>query len=381
MSRKQFIVVLAALLVLAAAAAVLLQDRSAWSGADSRAGHKVAPDLRLSEVAEISVGGGSLEVHLVKEKDGWRVRERARFAADTERIGDLLLKLAELKVVQRESLVENQRGRLQLAETKDPAGEDAGTPLELKDAKGTVLVHLLLGKKILKSVPAGAQARGEPEATGRYLTSGGDARTLLVVSDPLSQADPRADQWIQKELIRVDRSRSISSTGSDGKPRWTVTRSGESVDWKFADSAAKPDLQKATDMASALYWINAVDVVADPSKTDTGLGRPVTIKAVTLDGLTYTLRIGNRNGDNYYLGVSVAGEPARSRVAAKGEKAEDKAKNDKEFEEGRKKLLERIDREKKLDRWTYLVAKSSLDPLLRDRSQLMPEKKKDAKKG
>src|SRR5439155_13255401 len=41
---------------------------------------------------------------------------------------------------------------------------------------------------------------------------------------------------------------------------------------------------------------------------------------------------------------------------------------------------EKLDREKELERWTYLVAKSGLEPLLRDCAGLMPEKKKDAKK-
>jgi len=76
----------------------------------------------------------------------------------------------------------------------------------------------------------------------------------------------------------------------------------------------------------------------------------------------------------------VAGEPPKTRKPEKNEKAEDKEKKDKAFEEQRKKLLEKVEREKKLEPWTYLVAKTSLDPLLRDRAQLMPEKKKPAKK-
>lgn len=381
MSRKQFIVTLVALVVLGAGgAAVVLSDRAAWTDANTRSGQKLVPDLHISEVAEIALGDAAGELHLVKGKDGWSVRERADFPADTDRIGELLVRLAELKIVQRENLPGSQRARLQLVEPKERDTKDAGTRLELKDAKGRALAHLLLGKKVLKGAPGTELARGEPEATGRYLASQGDAGTLLVVSDPLSQAEPRAGQWIQKELIRVDRSRSISAAGGDGKPRWAVARNSESVDWRFADSPVKPDLQKATDLASALYWINAVDVVPDPAKVDTGLGRPVVIKAATFDGLTYTLRIGNKIGDNYYLGLSVAGEPPKTRVPAKGEKAEDKAKKDKEFEEARKKLLERVEREKKLERWTYLVARSSLDPLLRDRAQLLAEKKKASKK-
>jgi hypothetical protein len=78
--------------------------------------------------------------------------------------------------------------------------------------------------------------------------------------------------------------------------------------------------------------------------------------------------------------VTAAGEPRKTRTPAKGEKAEDKAKNDKGFDERRKKLLEQLEREKKLERWVYLVAKNGLEPLLRDRPGLMPEKKKAAKK-
>jgi hypothetical protein len=376
MNRKQFIILLALLAILAAAGtAVILSDRAAWTSADSRSGQKVVSDLRISDVAEIALADSAGELHLLKRKDGWSVRERADFAADTDRVGEFLVRLAELKVVQRENLPEGQRARMQLIEPKSGDTKIAGTRLELKDTKGAVLARLLLGKKVLKSAPESALARSEPEATGRYVTSNGDANTLLVVSDPLSEAESKPERWIPKELIRVDRSRSISATGIDGRPRWTITRSGESVDWRFADSAAKPDLQKATDVASALYWINAVDVVPDPAKVDTGLGRPVVVKASTFDGLTYALRIGNKIGDDYYLGLSVTGEPPRARSPAKGEKAEDRAKKDKEFEESRKKLLEKIDREKRLERWTYLVARSSLDPLLRERSQLLPEKK------
>jgi hypothetical protein len=66
-------------------------------------------------------------------------------------------------------------------------------------------------------------------------------------------------------------------------------------------------------------------------------------------------------------------------MPVKGEKAEDKDKKDKEFEERRAKLVERLAREKTLDKWTYLVSKNVVDPLLRERSALLPEKK--AKKG
>jgi len=379
MNRRQFFIALAVLAILAAAgAAVVLSDRSAWTSADSRAGQKAIAGLRLSEVAEIAITDPGGELHLARGETGWSVRERAGFAADTDRIAALLVKLAELKIVQSEPLPESQRVRLELLEPKGKVA-GAGTLIELKDAKGGSLGRLLLGKKIVKSSPVASLSRGEAEATGRYLVAGGEAATLLAVGEPLAEVESSPERWLVKDLLRADGAKSISSS-KDGRERWSVARETESADWKFSGSKEKPDLQKATDLASSLGWVNLVDVVADPAKDDTGLDHAIVIKADTFDGLSYTLRVGKQAGNNYYVRVAVAGEPGRTRTPAKGEKAEDKAKNDKEFEERRKKLVEKVEREKKLERWTYLVAKSGLDPLLRDRAGLMPEKKKGAKK-
>jgi hypothetical protein len=382
MNRKQFLILLAVLVVLAAAGAAVLQsDRSGWKTAATRAGQKVVPGLKISEVAEIAIKDAAGELHLVKGTLGWNVRERADFAADTERIGELLIKLAELKIVQDEILPENQRARLQLVEPKDSGTQDSGTLLELKDAKGVSLARILLGKKLLRNAEASPPARGEEPAAGRYLVAGTDAGRMLAVSEPFAQIEPKADAWLVKDLIRIDQVKSLASTGRDGKPLWTVMRDSESADWKFPGSKEKPDLQKATDLASPVSWMNLVDVVADPANAGTGLDHPVVIRIQTFDGPDYTLRIGNEAGGNYYVRVEAAGEPRKERVTTKDEKAEDKAKNDKEFEERRKKLVEKLEREKKLDRWTYRVAKAGIEPLLRDRAQLLPEKKKDARKG
>jgi hypothetical protein len=374
MSRKQFFLILAVLAVLAAAAGgVALSDRSTWSNADARAGQKALPGLKISDVAEIAIRDASGELHLRRGASGWTLRERADFAADTDRVAAMLVKLAEVKVVQSEPLVESQRARLELVEPKDKA-VGAGTAVELKDGKGAALGRLLLGKKIVKGSAMASIGRPEADATGRYLVAGNDA-TVLAVGDPLLEAEAKPQDWLVKDLLRVEGTKAVTSSKG-----WTATRNTEGMDWKLAGSSQGPDLQKATDLASSLGWVNLVDVVADPAKADTGLDHPVTIQAQTFDGLKYTLDIGKPVDSNYYLRIGVAGEPSKTRPAVKGESAEDKAKNDKAFDERRKKLVEKIDGEKKLAAWTYLVSKTSVDPLLRDRAQLMPEKKKPAKK-
>src|SRR5437773_11303634 len=208
MNRRQFFSALPVLAVLAVlGAAVVLSDRSAWTSADSRAGQRAIAGLRLSEVAEIAIVDTVGELHLARGETGWSVRERAGFAADTDRIAGLLVKLAELKIVQSEPLPEGQRARLGLLEPKAKAA-GAGTLIELKDAKGGSLGRLLLGKKILKSSPVASLARGEAEATGRYLVAGGEAGTVLAVDRKSTRLNSSPERWLVKDLRRADGAKS-----------------------------------------------------------------------------------------------------------------------------------------------------------------------------
>jgi Domain of unknown function (DUF4340) len=377
MSRKQFLVVLAVLLALAAAAAALVfSDGEGWRRGDARAGQKLVPDLRIADVAEIAMRDGSAVLHLARADHGWVVRERADFPADVERIGELLLKVADLRAVQTERLPESQRARLQLVAPGDKGPKDAGTTLELKDGKGAVLAHLLLGKKVFKRAEVAAVGnRDESLPSGRYLLAGADAGTMIVVAEPFATAEPRPERWLAKELIRAERVRSVTSIGPDRKQRWTIVRDADNADWRFAGAGGKPDLQKATDAAGAFAWMDVVDVVVDPRNTETGLSRATTVRAETFDGLTYTVRVGDKAGDNYYVAVAVAGEPPQARTPEKGETPEEKEKKDKAFAEDKARLAERLARERRLEGWRYMVGKASVEPLLRDRAQMLPEKK------
>jgi hypothetical protein len=382
MSRKQFLLVLAVLIGLgAAAAALVFSDSGGWRGADTRVGQKIVRDLKLSDVAEIAVRGASGSVHLVRADRGWVVRERADFPADVERVRDVLIKIAEVRAVQAEPLPQSQRARLQLVEPKDKDAKDAGTVLELKDAKGAVLAHLLLGKKVFRQTEVAGPATPEQgQPSGRYLLAGADADTMVVVAEPFTAVEPKPEAWLTKELLRAERVKTVTSIGSDRRTRWTLVRDKDDTDWRFAGSSERPDLQKATDAAGAFGWMDLVDVVVDPQNTETGLSHAITLRAETFDGLTYTVRVGDRTGDNYYVAVAAAGDPPQSRTPDKGETAEEKAKKDKLFAEDKARLAERLERERRLDGWRYVVGKNAVAPLLRDRAQMLPEKKA-AKKG
>lgn len=401
MSRKHFFVLLIALVVLAAAGAgVLWSDRSAWKRDDARIGEKLLPALKAADVAEIHVRGERDEVHVIKGSAGWRVKERADFPADENVVSSILLKLIDLKVVQTETLADAQRTRLLLVEPKSvsagatagpaPAGgaarpdvpaapkadaksDTAGTLMELKDGSGKVLGRLLLGKTLMKP----SDNSGDSDIpSGRYVLVGENAGSIAVVGDPLKDADPSPAFWLDKDVIRADSVKSVTSTGPDGRQRWALSRAKEGDLMNFVGGADKADPQKGQDTVSAFYGVTLIDVVTDAAKADTGLDKPLTVTAQSFDGVTYVLKIGAKAGeDRYYLSVASSGEPSKVREASKGESAEDKAKRDKEFEEQYKKRLERRARDKQMEKWAYIVPKTSIAAILRDRSELFPDKK------
>ena len=375
MTRKQFFVLLAALVVLLAAGLLLMRSQqSAWKPGDSRIGQRLMPGLKLEDVATVSIRDPDATLTLARREGGWRVKERADFPADADRVRELLLRLVKLKVVQTEAVAEAQRARLQLLEP-GAAQEGAGTRIELKDGGGAVLARLLLGKKVTAMVAGAAFGPETGVPTGRYAMTGDESGTVVLVSEALAQAEAKPGSWLSKELIRVERAKSISASGPDGKQRFAVSRDSEASDWKLA-GGGKPDPGRVQDVASALASLSLADVFAEPAKADTGLDRAVVVKARTFDELAYTIRIGAKaRDDRYYAAISASGDPPAARSAGKGESAEEKAKQDKTFEERRAKLAERLAHEKALERWTYLVPGSSIEPLLRERAQFLPEKK------
>jgi hypothetical protein len=122
--------------------------------------------------------------------------------------------------------------------------------------------------------------------------------------------------------------------------------------------------------ANGLASIAFTDV-APGVKVDT-LEKARTVVVETFDDLVYTLKLAKKpDGNDYYLTVAVAGEPPRSRKPEPGEKPEDKPRLDKYFAESLKKLDERLKVEKDLAAWTYVVPAKALEPLLRERAQLI----------
>lgn len=386
MNRKQFAILLVLVAVLGVAGLMLYQrNKTSWQSGGRKLGQKLLGDLPMNDVAQIVIKSGTNELHLARQEGAWRVRERSDYPANFSEISDLLLKLADLKAVQNEEAGPTQLGRYQLL----PAGPGTNTAtlVEFMDQNGKTLKSLLLGKQHLRKPerrPAMEDFGDAGWPDGRYVMVGTGAKSVALVSDPLTQIEPKPEQWLNKDFFKVSKTKAVSVEFPAATNSWKVTHDTESADWKLADAKAdeKLDSSKVSSLNYALSSPSFNDVLpADTKPEPAGLDEPTVMNLETFDNFAYTLKVGAKTNDACPLMVSVTASLPKERTPGKDEKAEDKEKLDKEFKETLKKLEEKLSQEQAYAKWTYLVPSWALDSLMKDRTQILEEKKPKAPAG
>lgn len=383
MNRNQFSLLLFLVVVLGLAGLMVYNKQNdAGRSGNAALGKKLLPNLAVNDIAHISLKQGSNEVNLAKKDGTWRVRERNDYPANYSEISDFLIKASDLKVVQSESVGPSQLGRLELLPGQ---GTNSALQVSFKDSNDKPLQGLLLGKKHLQKSktpsPYGDMGEnGYPD--GRYVQVAGTSGSVSVISDPLANVEPKADQWLNKDFFKVEKVRSVAVAFVEPTNSWKLSRESETGEWKLADPKPTEQLDstKTSSLSNPLSSPSFVDVDTWSKPEQLGLDKPTVVTLNTFDGFNYTLKVGQKTNDNYALALTVAADFPKERTAAKDEKAEDKDKLDKQFKEQQKKLQEKLSQEQAFQNWNYLVASWTVDPLLKTRSQLMVEKKEEPKK-
>jgi Domain of unknown function (DUF4340) len=386
MNRKQLIILLVLVVVLGGAGIMLHnKQKSSWEGANPSAGKKLLGDFPINDVAHIEVKQGANDLNLAKKDEKWCVRERNDYPANWPQITELLIKLGDLKIVQSEAVGQSQLTRLNLV---PGTSTNSAVVVDFKDKNDKPIRSLLLGKKHMKKSNRPNPMMGDMDddesggyPDGRYVKVGNDEKDVIVISDPLANLDTKPDQWLNKDFFKVEKIRSVAVNFPAATNSWKISRETETGEWKLAD--AKPteqlDNSKASGVGNALS-APAFNDVSMAKPEELGLDKPTTVTLDTFDNFTYTLKVGQKTNDNLPLNVSVAADLPKERTPGKDEKPEDKDKLDKEFKEKQKKLEEKLTQEKPFEKWTYLVSNWTLDQLLKERSQLLIEKKEEPKK-
>jgi len=372
MSARIAAVLVVLLAVLGGGALLIFQQQRAQQASNVETlGQPLLRGLQAAELAAIRIvePGATLTLAL---KDGrWTLAERGGFPADFAKVRDFVLKAIELKVGQSEPIGEPDRARLALNE---PGKDGAGALIEFLAAEGKPLARLLVGKKHFRREPENPdKASGD----GRFVMRPDSPKTAFVVADPLAQASARSALWIDKTAYAAEMVKTLELRLPDGGG-WRIERAGDNADWKLvgAKPGEKLELTRANSAAYMMGRGSLADLApADAKPGETGLDKPTLVSAITFDGLTYTLRVGKKAGENRYVRVAVDGAPRKERVPENSESAEDKARRDREFSERVKRIEDRLPHEKALADYVLLVPASKLEDMLAPRAEMLERKK------
>jgi hypothetical protein len=375
MKGKQLALVLVLLVAVGGVALFLNHRNSAsWSETATASSGKIL-DFPLNDVSHVTIKESGAELNLVKKDDIWTVKERADYPANFELTGGLIRKLWELRPVQDVKVGPSQLARLQL--TEPAPGSTAGTLLDLKGAGDKRIAALLLGKKSLKNSDQPA-SEGGGFPVGRYVMGQDGSNRVYLVSETFDDIQTKPEQWLSRDFIKIENPKSIAVTGTEPAKNWKIVRDAATSPWKLTDPKPGEELDnaKAAGVASIFTYGSFADVLpSDAPVAETGLDKPSNVHIETFDNFSYELRIGKLTGENYPALVSVKAELGKERTPAADEKPEDKTKLDQEFQTKQKQLSDKLAKEQKLPARPYLIVKSTIDQMLKDRAALMVEKK------
>lgn len=346
-------------------------------------GEKLLGNFDVNSVGALRIVAGTNAVNVALSGDKWIVKERGGYPANFATVAEFVRKLGELKVTKPLNIGASRLAALELvAPDKGP-----GVLIELLGSDGKLVKSVLLGKKVMRDAPENPQfGGGGAFPVGRYVMVGSDVKTAAVVNDALGGSEAKPEDWLAKDFFKVEPPLlSVSVVKPESTNSFHLSRTNELSAWELAETKGeeKLDAGKVTPFSTLLGAPAFNDVVVSPDLAALGLDKPTTATVRTSAGFTYEIKLGKEQGasGDIPLQISVKGELAKERTPGKDEKPEDKEKLDKEFKEKLAKLEEKVKTESEFSKWTFLISKWSIDPLLKNRHELLVDKKADADAG
>ena len=390
MNAKQLLKLLALAIVVVAAGLLARWTQARHRQADAAAvGGLVLPGLDVNQAAAIRITDpdGTLEL---RQQDGlWRVVQRDQYRADFTRLSALLRDLAELKAVRPIEAGPSQFARLGL---EAAAGQTApaATTLQVLNAAGQPLAELRLGKPYRQDDAAdpAAGARSMQNApvgdtaAGRFLLLP-KTGAIVLVAKPLTNVTSKPMDWVDHDFVKLNEFKH-AVLAEAGHPLWEVSRNQSSAPLALAGLGKNEtaDDAKLSAIGSALSWFSFAEIAPKTLTPEAaGLDAAKTFTAADFDGNQATLTISNTAdaAGRLYVTAAVAYAGTKARTPGKDEKPADKQKLDDAFAKQQAARQRQVaELQERLHGRIFLVEKSMLDAILRQRAELLAEKPKPA---
>ena len=345
---------------------------------------KLLTDLDVNAVKKIRIKEGSKSATAALTGDIWTVAERSNYPAAFEKISNLLLELKDQKAGNQTKLGKGAWGDVQLKAPGDGKDEETGLQVELLGEGDKALATLILGKN-QSSTKVGKEENPMMGGGGstRYARVVGDPETSVwVLGNQFSDISTRAEDWIEKSFIDVQKLKEVEVTAANAADSWKASRKDESVtDFTLADAKPGEEIDNAkASLAALLSSASFTDILPKDKATPDFMKDAVKAKLSTFDGFTYNVAVlkkGTGSDEKHYATVTVSADIPKERPAVKDEKEEDKKKADEAFKTQKTASEEKLAKEKKVEGWVYEISSYTVTALLKKRSEMMKDKPKD----
>ena len=267
---------------------------------DSSADGLLFPALKaeINDISRVSISSAGESVTLTIEGDQWVLAEYKNYAADTGKLRQLILALADAKKLEEKTSKVEMYGRLGV---EDSSANSQGTEIRLDapDSARTLIIGNLAQREY------------------RYARIAGEATSWLIDQNPTLPSN--LSDWLVPEILNIDSTRmqSVTITHSDGE---TINIHKEDVavtDYSVSDIPDGRELSYPSivdGMAGVLSGLTLEDV-AEASEAPEDDSAATTVFR-TFEGLEITIKSSIRD-ENSWITVSANQPDASSEEATK----------------------------------------------------------------
>ena len=258
-------------------------------------------------VGRITLTAPAGTITLVRETgDRWAALERYGYPVDRKRVRDLVVALADMRLIERKTAQPERYGRLQV---EAPDAEKAQSRLvRLETADGKVLAEAIIGKERYRLTGT--------EPTGTYLRRPDEAQSWLASGGV--QIEHEVARWLDGEIVQLDPAaiRRIEIERA-GEPGYAAERSKPGDPLQLAGLAEGEALKQDADLNHLTGALSSVRL--DDVKPRDQLSWPAqqhTARIDTFDGVELTVHLAQIDDQYWATFDARKGAPAQEGGAA-----------------------------------------------------------------
>ncbi|GJL68150.1 MAG: hypothetical protein NPIRA06_07850 [Nitrospirales bacterium] len=242
----------------------------------------------VNNVSEVVVETKDQTVTLVRGEKTWRVKEKAGYRADVEKVKQTLIGLAEVRILEPKTKNPELYDRLGLQD-KEQEGS-LSTTVTLKTPNNSEAAVVILGNQ--------RPAKGNPRMSEIYVRKPGDPQTWLTIGNlPLEKV---AGEWLDTEItaLTTKRVHRVTVTHPGGESLLVLREKPDDLDFQLDSIPAGSKVASqfnVNNVVGTLVQLSLEDVKKEEEmnfQNHTG----VTVVLETFDGLRLHVQTAKQEG-------------------------------------------------------------------------------------